>query len=329
MKVRRSIWIGAALVIAVAIILVVIINAQNKAITFKDPNFEAMVRAQIGKPSGDIHEDAIENIRVLIVSSNISGNTTDYGAIKDLIDLKHFTGLEALLITDAEVNDLSPLSSLSKLQHVSFSGCNITADLSTLSDLPSLQGLAISASQVSDLSPISNLTRLRELYLTNPGGVGLSDLSMFSHLTNLTSLNLSGNKIQDISLLSNRTQLTDLDISYNEVRDISPLSSLTNLTGLRLDSNQISDITPLSKLTNLTTLDLSDNQISDVAPLSQLTNLTTLGLSDNQISDVSQLMQNGRDGHGVTIKLYNNPLSEESFNVYLPQLSARGYIIQL
>jgi internalin A len=246
MKVRQSIWISAALVIAVAVILVVMINAQNKAITFKDPNFEAMLRAQIGKPSGDIHEADIENIKVFSFDSNISGKTTDYGAVKNLSDLKHFTGLEALMITNAEINDLSPLASLSKLQFVSFAGCNITADLSPLSDLPSLQSLAISVSQVSDLSPIGNLTRLIELYLPNLGGVELSDLSMFSHLTNLTRLNLSGNKIQDISLLSNHTQLTDLDISRNEIRDISPLSSLTNLTGLNLYGNQISNITPLS-----------------------------------------------------------------------------------
>lgn len=82
MKVRRSIWISAALVIAVAVILVVMINAQNKAITFKDPNFEAMLRAQIGKPSGDIHEADIENIKVFSFDSNISGKTTDYGAVK-------------------------------------------------------------------------------------------------------------------------------------------------------------------------------------------------------------------------------------------------------
>ncbi len=307
MKVRRSIWISVALVIAAALILLVIFNPQNKAISFKDPNFEAMVRAQIGKPSGDIHEDDVKNIKVLFVVPNISGNTTDYEAIKDISGLEHFTGLEALTIIATEVNDLSPLANLGKLQFVSFQGCNITADLSPLSDLPSLQGLSISASQVSDLSPIGNLTRLTELYLSDIGGVELSDLSLFSQLTNLTSLSLSGSKIQDISLLSNRTQLTYLDISRNGINDISPLSSLTNLMALNLDLNQISDITPLS----------------------QLTNLTTLGLSDNQISDVSQLMQNGKDGHGVTIRLYNNPLNAEAFNVYLPQLSARGYIIQL
>jgi len=329
MKVRRSIWISAALVIAVAVILVVIINAQNKAITFKDPNFEAMVRAQIGKPSGAIQEADIENIKIFSVASNISGETTDYGAIKNLSDLKHFTGLEALMIIKTEVNDLSTLASLSKLQFVSFAGCNITADLSTLSNLPSLQSLAISASQVSDLSPIGNLNRLTDLHLTDVGEVGFSDLTVFSHLTNLTNLALSGNKIQDVSPLSNLTQLTELNISRNEIRDISPLSSLTNLTGLNLYANQISDITPLPQLTSLIMLDLDGNQISDIAPLSQLANLTTLGLSDNQICDVSPLIQNGRDGHGVSIRLYNNPLREEAFNIYLPQLSSMGYSIQL
>jgi len=305
MKVRRSIWISAALVIAVSLILIVIVNAQNEAITFQDSNLEAMVRDQLGKAGGTIYKTNIEKVETLSIASNGSGNTIDYGAVKDLTDLKHFTGLKMLIIADTEVKDLSPLSSLNNLQAVFFIGCNITADLASLSNLPSLRALDIRRSPVSDLSPLGNMTNLNELCITGLGEAGISALSALSHLTNLTTLKLFENNIQDISPLSNLTGLTELDLSFNEISDIAPLSNLTNLTTLRLDNNQISDI----------------------ASLSQLTNLTTLGLSNNQISDISPLVESSREGNGDSVILYGNPLSEESVNVYIPQLRAMGFYV--
>ena len=333
MKVRRSIWISAALVIAASLILIVVFNVPDKGITFHDANLEAMVRDQVGKPSGSIQRADIEKIDALDINydaATVSLNNTTYsGAVRDLTDLRHFTALEVLMISGAEIETLSPLSSLSDLQAAFFIDCNITAGFAPLSDLPNLQCLVIRESQVSDLASLGNMTKLSELWLMDIGGAGIGNLSAISHLTNLNELTLVGNNIHDLSPLANLTELTGLAVSNNEISDITPLSQLTNMTRLDLINNQISDISPLSKLTNLTSLSLDYNQISDIAPLSGLANLTSLGLSDNQISDISPLVENSREGNGTFISLGNNPLNEVSMNVYLPQLRAMGFSVQL
>ncbi|MCJ7808381.1 MAG: leucine-rich repeat domain-containing protein, partial [Dehalococcoidia bacterium] len=122
--------------------------------------------------------------------------------------------------------------------------------------------------------------------------------------------------------------LTHLDLVYNQISDISPLSSLTSLTELYLHHNPISDISPLSSLTNLTHLDLVYNQISDISPLSSLTSLTELYLIGNQISDIEPLVNNPGLSSGDYVYLWGNPLSTTSIDTYIPQLKARGVIVE-
>jgi hypothetical protein len=73
---------------------------------------------------------------------------------------------------------------------------------------------------------------------------------------------------------------------------------------------------------------LHGNQISDVSPLSGLVNLTMLGLMQNPLSDISPLVDNPGLGEGDDVILVNNPLSEESINVYIPELEARGVTVE-
>jgi len=90
----------------------------------------------------------------------------------------------------------------------------------------------------------------------------------------------------------------------------------------------VSDISPLEGLINLTRLWLHGNQISGVSALVNLTNLTMLGLMQNPISDISPLLDNPGLGEGDDVILVNNPLSEESVNVYIPELEARGVTVE-
>ena len=83
-------------------------------------------------------------------------------------------------------------------------------------------------------------------------------------------------------------------------------------------------MTPLSGLTNLGWLLLSSNKISDLTPLSGLTNLWLLWLSDNQVSDLQPLVDNEGFGEGDWVDVSFNPLNEESLNVHIPALEARG-----
>jgi len=84
----------------------------------------------------------------------------------------------------------------------------------------------------------------------------------------------------------------------------------------------------------LALLTLSHNQISDLGPLANLDSLVDLHLEDNDISDISPLLDNGGlrrnevpqadneyshvSGNGIRIE--DNPLSDTSVKVWIPQL---------
>ena len=212
-------------------------------------------------------------------------------------------------------------------------------NLSGLEHAVNLTELNLGNNEISDITPLAALTNLKRLDLgaiarpTYPTTSALldgnpnRDVSPLASLTNLEYLNLSKNEVRDVSPLASLTKLTELDLYGNyQIRDVSPLASLTNLTELHLQENKISDVSPLASLTNLTRLALNDNQISDVSPLASLTNLTTLGLYDNQISNIGSLASLT---NLTKLELGGNPLSQESIDVHVPNLKARGVEVTL
>lgn len=124
--------------------------------------------------------------------------------------------------------------------------------------------------------------------------------------------------------VSELAELTGLLARLSGIKDISVLQYCTSLTYLYLGYNQINDISPLANLTNLTELRLYSNQISDISSLANLTNLGYLYLMGNQISDISPLLKNEGLGDGDIVDLWGNPLSDDSINIYIPELEERG-----
>jgi len=55
--------------------------------------------------------------------------------------------------------------------------------------------------------------------------------------------------------------------------------------------------------------------------------LTDLALGHNQISDIVPLVENEGLGTGDRVYLFDNPLSDDSINIYIPQLEARGVTV--
>jgi hypothetical protein len=192
------------------------------------------------------------------------------------------------------------------------------------SDLDRLYSLSASEKNIADLTGLECATSLIVLELESNQ---ISDISPLANLTSLTGLDLEDNQISDISPLANLTSLTVLDLGDNQISDISTLANLTSLIGLYLDYNQIGDISPLANLTHLENLHLYDNQISDISPLANLTNLEYLYLWNNQISNISPLVDNEGLSEGDEVDLQGNPLSSDSINIYIPQLEARGVIV--
>jgi len=331
----------------------------NPVVIFPDPNLETAIREAIDKPVGDIYQSELEdltefsaeqggivnitglehctNLRSLDLSLNhiisdispLAGLTSLielnlwHNQISDISPLASLTSLIELNLGSNQISDISPLASLTNLTLLDL-GYNQIGDISPLANLTSLTSLSLFDNQISDISPLANLTSLIELDL---GANQISDISPLANLTNLTVLHLWAILIRDISPLAGLASLTELDLFDNQISDISPLANLTSLTELDLGANQISDISPLANLTSLTSLNLWSNQISDISALASLTSLTELDLGSNNISHIKVLVDNPGLGDGDWVVLRFNPLSDASLNTYIPQLEARGVIV--
>lgn len=191
-------------------------------------------------------------------------------------------------------------------------------------DLAGLTSFEALGRGIVDLAGLQYATSLTHLYLSDNQ---IPDISVLASLTGLIELYLGWNQIGDISAVASLTGLTVLNVCSNHISDISALAGLVSLTELYLDGNQISDISPLAGLTSLRELYLYSNQISDISALEHLVSLTTLDLGDNQISDISPLVANAGLGEGDFVALTDNPLSEASLEVYIPQLEGRGVTV--
>ena len=192
------------------------------------------------------------------------------------------------------------------------------------SKLKHLEELYAPSYSISDLSGLEFCTGLTSLNLdTNQ----VSNIDPLAGLTNLTRLFLYFNELSDLSPLANLSNLEELGLDSNQITDIGPLAGLTNLAYLLLVGNQVSDVNPLAGLVNLDSVDLRNNQITDIDPLVGLTNLHRIFLSSNQISDVYSLVENYGIGSGDAVALIDNPLSDTSCNVYVPQLEGRGVTV--
>gem|GEM_PF-848196 len=281
---------------------------------FADPNLEAALRQAIGRPTGRIYKSDLEGL----ISFSATGRS-----ITDLTGLEHCINLVSLDLRDNQISDISPLAGLTSLEWLDLS-YNRISDVSPLAGHTNLKWLYLYNNQIGNISPLANLTNLLYLYLHSNQ---ISNISPLANLTNLTRLLLFSNQISDIFPLTNLTKLKWLYLQKNQISNISPLANLTSLTQLDLSDNQVGGIAALVNLTNLTYLSLHANQISDISLLANFTDLMWLYLQNDLITNIYPLTQNGGLGTGDRVYLGGNPLSEDSINIYIPELMARGVIV--
>lgn len=101
-------------------------------------------------------------------------------------------------------------------------------------------------------------------------------------------------------------------------------SKLENITSIDAGKNNIADLNGIEYCNNIEILYLDDNLLIDISPLSGLTKLRNLDLSHNYIIDIGPLYDNPGLGTGDKINLYDNRLSTNSQNLYIPALKTRG-----
>ncbi|MEP1087426.1 MAG: leucine-rich repeat domain-containing protein [Algoriphagus sp.] len=138
--------------------------------------------------------------------------------IDDIHALTVFVNLRSLVIFDAPLGYLAPIT-----------------------ELKLLEKLRISQVPVVDFSPISGLSKLEELDISNSG---IEDLSPISGLMNLKVLNISGTNLKTLKGLESLIKLEELDVASTNLRSLRPIEDLSNLKKLscfntRLNSRAI------------------------------------------------------------------------------------------
>jgi len=265
-------------------------------IAFADPELEALVRTAIGKPTGDLYDDDVVGVEFRYLDA-ASANISALGG------LEHCKDLWTLILSGNQIQDLSPLAALNRLED-----------------------LSLEHNDIADLTPLSGLTSLTKLML---GSNSIVDCSPLSGLTGLLELDLSANAVMDIASLSDLVQLRRLSLSTNEVVDIDALGTLVNLTALDAGDNSIEDIAALASLAKLEDVILDNNQIDDLTPLTSLLKLQWLRLAGNQFSEIVALCNNpGLSGDTDYIDLKGNPLSEYALCTGVTELENRDVLVE-
>ena len=144
--------------------------------------------------------------------------------------------MESLEIGGVSISNISPLSELTQLRHLSLHNTSVS-DISGLSGLPQLGSLQIGQCPISDISPLAGLTQLGYLEILS---TSVSDISVLERLTQLRGLKLGNSPISDVSALAGLTRLRELGLWYTSVSDVSPLVGLTELSWLNLVGSPLS-----------------------------------------------------------------------------------------
>lgn len=199
--------------------------------------------------------------------------------------LTSLTMLTRLGLAAPELNDITPLASLTELEALSLAGCTGLFNVAPLAGLKRLTHVDLFATKVRDLRPLMGLP----LVSLNLSDTEVVDLTALAKLTKLRSLNLGGLSIRDISALRGLTALEELDLGHSGVKDLAPLRSLTKLRRLVIWHTPVADITPLSSLSELEVLYLNGTKVTDISPLSSLTKLEQIGLEGTPTVDEAQI----------------------------------------
>ncbi len=249
-----------------------------------------------------------------------------------------------LYLSECTIDDsvIESLSSLDKIEKITFSKCTGFSDLSPLSEMKNLKKLSFNS--VHEEGSYDNVEIDTEtVFAADFSNIEELDISckdidrsssFLEHFPNLKSLIYDVDECNDLTFLQSMPDLetllfnTDTDLSSANTEnlasltklkklianntglsDLSPLAGLMNLSTLEVEQCNIEDLTPLADHLNLIWLDLDDNQIKNIDPLETCDNLYTIHLAQNQISSIEALR--GKEGlHYLTVS--HNAISDLS-----------------
>ncbi|MBK2003014.1 leucine-rich repeat domain-containing protein [Listeria ivanovii subsp. londoniensis] len=204
---------------------------------FTDPNLAEVVKKSLGKQSVSdfVSQRELESVTKLLAYNR---------NINSLEGLQYFTNLKQLYLPRNQINDLSPLKNLTKLDVLDVNGNG----LKSLNGIPSMALVSLYAGK-NELTDVDALFRLRNLESLFIGENKIRNIDGIAHLTNLKELDLSVNEIRDLSALRNLKKLTYVDLALqkyvNKPMKFQPELSITKTVkrpdGALISPNYISN----------------------------------------------------------------------------------------
>ena len=168
-------------------------NGDTVIVTFPDPNFEAVIREKLKKPTGEI-----TNVDLLTITA-ITYFDANNREISNITGIESCSNLTYLNLRGNNIRHISPVLGLINLEYLNFRSNNIS-HISDLSDLINLEWLYLDLNQISDISPVSGLINLKGL------GVEINQISDIYPLVQNTGIadgdyvNLRNNPLNDLSI---------------------------------------------------------------------------------------------------------------------------------
>ncbi|WP_245553852.1 leucine-rich repeat domain-containing protein [Cytophaga aurantiaca] len=241
--------------IASIVLLMIAVSIQTVAqpfVTLPDANFKNRLQS--------------------INPSLISGNQLNIGVAQN------FTG--DLLLSGANISDLTGLQYFSATYKIDVSGNNVTSipNISTTS----IKYLYAYNNQLTSLPNLSALTNLIELQVQNNK---LTSLPALNSLGSLNTLIATNNKLTSLPPINNLVGLKILNIGINpSLGSLPDLSPNYNLNELHCHQTGISTIPGLANLHQLKKLFCWGNSISDLSALENINTLNLLYAFQNNLS---------------------------------------------
>jgi internalin A len=255
------------------------------------------------KPESIVHIERFYNIKLnendkadvnKIDGDTLSKNTYKLDAENNVIGIN---------LNDCNINDITPIYSLTKLVHLNLTS-NLIRDVSGLQELTCLTDLYLGGNDIQNISGIEKCCNLTYFIIWNSK---IKDFSPISKLLKLEKLYCQNTGLLDLSFIAPLINLDTLAISEN-MCDISTMPIMDNLCALTASIQNFNDLEHFLKFKSLTYLDVSDSNIKIVSKeIAKKFSWLDRAVGDERLFMSS--IKSKRNTHPARIDLNNNPLS--------------------
>lgn len=281
-----------------------LLPASAKA-EFSEDIFEKIAREYSGIENGDVYVADIAGLTELYIcggdwyfsGGEAAGAESTDGGIRDLSDLRYFTGLKTLTLTGQSLSTLSTMPALD-IQYLDISGCRVST-LDGVGRLSKLRELRAAGCPVTELGDIRQCLELR---LIDLNGASVTDYSALKPLTKLTSASLSNCTTDEMKTVLHMSGLTEARFTGCDLRGsfFRSFDREKGMTSLAFDNCKLDSTANLDEFDSLTTLTLlSSGENLDWSALGDLPALSVVNIDAPMETAVTHAL----NGTGVTVNV--------------------------